>query len=197
MKVLLFSGGIESTCLAYQLRPQILLTIDYGQKARIGEINRAAYLANKMQLEHVVITTDISAIGHGVLSETSVINGDFQPEYWPLRNQMLITFAAMKYAHTSIDEIVIGTVATDSVHPDGNMEFINKINCLLHVQNLNLTVSAPAANKTSLQLIEESKIPFDILGWTFSCHVSDIPCGQCSGCTKTIGIYKLLGHFSG
>src|SRR5690606_26846711 len=119
MKLLLFSGGIESTCLAHLFRPELLLTIDYGQKSAEGEIRSSAFIAKKLDLKHEVLTAHISSLGAGDLAGLPPARKGPATEFWPFRNQHLITLAAMRCAQDGFKEILIGTVSTDSVHEDG------------------------------------------------------------------------------
>jgi 7-cyano-7-deazaguanine synthase in queuosine biosynthesis len=47
---------------------------------------------------------------------------------------MLITLAAMTFSHCATLEILIGTVASDAVHPDGTAEFIEAMSAVLSAQ---------------------------------------------------------------
>ena len=114
------------------------------------------------------------------------------PEFWPFRNQMLITLAAMTFADRSPLEILIGTVATDTIHPDGSPAFIDTMNATLSSQG-RVTLRAPAIGLTGAQLVERADLPTEILGWTFSCHTGEWACGQCRGCAKHNDIKRQFG----
>lgn len=98
MEVLLFSGGIESTCLAYMRRPQICLTVDYGQRCAEGEIRAAQNISSFFNLEHHVLKVDLSSLGSGEMSDENAVSIAPIPEFWPFRNQMLVTIGAMRFA---------------------------------------------------------------------------------------------------
>lgn len=192
MKLLLFSGGVESTCLAFQLRPDFLLTIDYGQKSAKGEIEASSFIADKLKLHHEILNVNISALGVGDLAGRAPIRDGIATEFWPFRNQFLITLAAMYCAPKKVSTLYIGTISTDHLHEDGNPEFISKINNLLRQQAPELEVIAPAIKMNSLELVRASGIPKDLLGWTFSCYRSAVACGQCRGCLKTVELKNQL-----
>lgn len=88
---------------------------------------------------------------------------------------------------------MIGSVATDHVHSDGRPEFLEQINALFAVQDPSIKVVAPASRMTSDELIQQSGIAWDILGWTLSCHVASVGCGECRGCLKHLEVKAALG----
>lgn len=183
MKLLLFSGGLDSSALAWIHRPDICLTVDYGQRPARGEIRAARSLCKAMNLTHEVLRADLAGLGVGTLagSESSQVGG--APEWWPFRNQMLITLAGMKYVTRGITEIMIGAVATD-VHADGQRPFLDAMNTAMSLQEGGIRLTAPAWDTDPVDLIRASGFPDNLLGATFSCHTGEYACGQCRGCAK-------------
>ncbi|WP_372992113.1 7-cyano-7-deazaguanine synthase [Sulfitobacter sp.] len=192
MRALLFSGGVESTCLAYQYRPDVLVTVDYGQIPAAGELRAAAFIANKLKLRHDVISVDASALGSGDLVGRDKASQSKVSESWPFRNQLLLTLAAMKYASQNLRELMIGTVVTDNVHADGTKQFIDRIESLVQCELPQVTISAPAIAETTIDLVRASKVPMELLRWAFSCHKAVVACGTCRGCSKTLDLFKQL-----
>ena len=191
MKALLLSGGIDSAALAYWKRPEILFTIDYGQAVAQAEINSARQIAQATGINHEVLTVrTVPVLGTGSLAKKPSLNFASSPEWWPYRNQWLITIAAMRGISIGVDDILVGSVASDKIHRDGTLVFYEHISGLLTCQEGNIRVSAPAIDLPSEELIRESKIPLSILGWTFSCHISCDPCGACRGCTKHLDVFE-------
>jgi 7-cyano-7-deazaguanine synthase len=184
MEVLLFSGGIESTCLAFMRKPAISLTIDYGQIVSRGEIAAAKNVANHFGFPHEILTIDLANFGSGQLAGRPAITQAAIPEFWPYRNQMLITLAAMRFAGLYDVQIAIGTVKGDSSHQDGTAEFIEKMNSVLAMQEGGTKLIAPAVKLDSIELMLASNIDVDALDMTFSCFSSEYPCGRCRGCIK-------------
>jgi 7-cyano-7-deazaguanine synthase len=184
MDVLLFSGGIESTCLAYMLQPAVCLTIDYGQVVANGEIRAARDIANYFGLTHSILEVDLSQLGSGQMAGKAAIVDARIPEFWPFRNQLLITLAAMKFVNNLNVQIVIGSVKNDSSHKDGTSEFVERMKVILSMQEGGVDLGAPAIHLDSFELIRASRIPVDVLDMTFSCFQSEFPCGQCRGCMK-------------
>ncbi|WP_189410894.1 7-cyano-7-deazaguanine synthase [Neogemmobacter tilapiae] len=192
MKVLLFSGGVESTALAWSYRPDRLAFVDYGQIPAAGERRSAVFLADRLGLPLDQIAADISALGAGDMVARAAASHSKVAEAWPFRNQFLITLAAMRYAGNDLEEIMIGTVATDAVHADGTPTFLSRIQDLLQCELPSLQVTAPAIAIDTLTLVKQSSVPRDLLGWTFSCHRATVACGNCRGCNKTIQLFSEL-----
>lgn len=192
MRLLLFSGGMDSTALAYQERPDVCLTVDYGQRPAAGEIRAAAALSRHMGLRHEVAAVDFSSLGLGSLAGKPSAEIAQAPEWWPYRNQMLITIAGMRFVAEGLKEIIFGAVATD-VHADGKAPFVRAVDRLVQLQEGGVRVAAPAHRLHPMTLIRKSAIPYDLLGATFSCHVLDTPCGTCRGCQKHADTMSRLG----
>lgn len=181
MKLLLLSGGIESSCLAFWQRPDRCLTVDYGQVCAEMEIETATAIARRLKIPHEAIVARPSksfGLPHKKIGYSK------KPEFWPFRNQFLGTVAAMHSFGTSIKEIWFGTVKGDNRFSDGSKIFYKRLGSLISHQEGNIKISAPAINLTTEQLIIKSKTPRSILGATFSCHRSNIACGDCPGCRK-------------
>lgn len=196
MKALLLSGGLDSTTLAYMLKPEYALTIDYGQNCAEAEIRASRIICKRLKIKHHIITIKSNNIGSGDLSTTKASLSAPKTDWWPFRNQLLIT-AASAYIITNnlnINEIFFGTLKTDSYHMDGRVEFFEQMNKLLQLQEGNIKVSTPAIIYTSSELIQKSKIELSLLCWAHSCHKSNFPCGNCRGCFKQQNVFKELGY---
>lgn len=193
MRALLFTGGLDSTALAWMLRPERLVFFDYGQRPARGEERAARAAAAAMEIELDVRAVDMSAFGHGTMSARAASSAfpSKAPEFWPYRNQMLITLAAMTYAADPLSEILVGTVVGDDAHPDGSRDFISAADELIRLQS-GVRVLAPAIDMTTLQLVRKAAVPKSVLGWTFSCHTGEWACGSCRGCNKHRQVIECL-----
>jgi 7-cyano-7-deazaguanine synthase len=183
MKVLLLSGGLDSSALAWWYRPDVCATVNYGQRPASGEIAASTAIAAELAIRHELITVDLQKLGSGMLSGEAAIEKARAPEFWPYRNQMLITLAAMKFIGEGLSEITIGAVSTD-IHADGQDPFLSGIDSLMRCQEGSVRVTAPARRMTSMELLKHSRFPRSLLGLTFSCHAAEYACGQSRGCVK-------------
>ena len=192
-RALLLSGGMDSTCLAYWRNPDLAITIDYGHKAAQGEIRAASAICEALGIEHHIIRADLSALGSGDLAGTPADPNAPASEWWPYRNQMLVTLAAMECIKHDVGVLEIGALRTDGFHVDGRREFVEALSALLSMQEGGLKLEAPAADYSAEELVHMSGIPMEILAWSHSCHVSDYACGYCRGCRKHYETMEEIG----
>lgn len=190
---ILLSGGMDSIALAYWKRPEIAITLDYGQKPAEAEVVASKEVAKMLCMEHYILTVDCSMLGAGNMTDVGQIPLSPSPEWWPYRNQLLVTLAAMKAIQLGVDELLLGTVLSDGIHADGTKQFYESINALMRIQEGAIHISAPAIDMTTEDLIKVSGVPESLLLWAHSCHVANNPCGRCRGCMKYREVRAHLG----
>lgn len=193
-RALLLSGGLDSIALAYWQKPDRAFTVDYGQASAAGEIRAATTVSRLLGISHEVLRADCSSLGSGDLLNRPPDPRAPATEWWPFRNQMLVTFAAMRAVALGVGEIMVGSVATDGFHLDGTAEFYGRLDALLTYQEGNIRVSAPAIALTSVELIRRSGAGPDLLACGHSCHTAPFACGQCRGCEKHRDVFRELGY---
>jgi 7-cyano-7-deazaguanine synthase len=195
MELLLLSGGLESAALAAWRRPTLTLTIDYGQRPAAGEVEAAAAVCQELGLDHHVLRVDCSEVGAGLLAAEEPLNGAPSPEWWPYRNQLLVTLAAGWGLPRGATRITVGSVAGDGRrHVDGTAAFYTALSAVISMQEGSLSVDVPAIQLTSDELIERSGITDAVLGWTHSCHRANLACGACPGCAKRREVLARIGR---
>lgn len=192
--LLLLSGGLDSSAIAAWLRPTLCLTIDYGQRAAQAEITSSTQICKELALPHIIMEVNIGEFGNGDMANGEASVHSKNSEFWPFRNQFLITVGAMVAMQHGCDRILIGSVVTDLRHKDGTEEFLTAMNKLLIIQEGKLSLFAPGIKLSSIELIQKSTITTGTLGWCHSCHKSNFACGQCRGCFKHSEIMGALGY---
>jgi 7-cyano-7-deazaguanine synthase len=191
---LLLSGGMDSIAIAWWKRPQWAVTIDYGQKAATAEKIAAAQICKELDIAHEIITVDCSALGSGDMVHSPPDAQATTSDWWPYRNQLLITLACMRAITREVQVLYIGTVRSDGEsHRDGSSEFVARIDGLMAYQEGGLRVVAPAIEHTTAQLVKTAGVPPGLLAWAHSCHKADIACGNCRGCNKYLATFSDLG----
>jgi len=190
---LLLSGGMDSVAIAYMRRPSLAITIDYGQLAAAGEIRAASAVADALGIRHVIIRVDLRPLGSGDMVGQRAIDLAPVSEWWPFRNQMLMTLASMRAINDGICHLLIGSVKDDRIHADGTREFIAAMDTLVGLQEGGMTIEAHAIELTTVELIRKSEVPTEILAWAHSCHVAQYACGVCRGCYKHYRTCEALG----
>lgn len=191
--LLLFSGGLDSTALAALLRPELLF-VDYGQRPAKSEKAAATRIAELLELQLHAVELGIGDFGAGLLHGGRTVPDAPSPEWWPYRNQFLATAAAAFAIQTGCESVALGSVCGDGErHRDGSADFYRLLNELVSFQEGGVTIDAPAIGLTTEDLLRDSALPDSMLGWTFSCHRSNRPCGSCPGCWKRRRVLSSLG----
>jgi len=190
--VLLLSGGIDSTALAVWRRPKIAVTIDYGQRSAVGELRAARRVAAVLDIAHESVSCDLAALGSGDLSSAPPAECAPVSEWWPFRNQLLVTIGAMAAVKHGLTTVLIGCVKTDARHVDGAPDFLGAIDRVVALQEGGVRVAAPAIELTTAELVREARVPRHLLRAAFSCHRAEFACGTCAGCRKAISTFADL-----
>lgn len=196
---LLLSGGMDSISIAWWKRPQWAVTIDYGQKAAAAEKLSAVQICKELGIEHEIITVDCSVLGSGDMAHTAPDAHATTSDWWPYRNQLLITLACMRAISREVQTLYIGTVKSDGgSHRDGTPGFVSRMDGLLAYQEGVLHIVAPAIEYTTVELVRMAAVPSGLLAWAHSCHKAEIACGNCRGCNKYLATFAELGsEYSG
>ena len=184
---------MDSISLAYWKRPTFAFTINYGQKPAFAEIQAAREVSKFLGIEHHVIEVDCSSLGSGDMSGNEPLSVAPVTEWWPYRNQLLVTLASMKAVAFGVMELYVGSVKTDFSHRDGTIEFYSYLSQLIRYQEGNISISSPAIDMSTTELIQKSGIPNSLLLWAHSCHTSNSPCMNCNGCKKYLFTLQELG----
>lgn len=191
---LLLSGGMDSISIAYWKSPDVAFTVNYGQLSAEGELQAASAVCQALNIKHEVLKVDCRSLGSGDLSGKPPNPLAPVVEWWPFRNQLLLTLAGMRAIGLGVKTLLFGSVKTDSTHADGREEFFNKVDEVFSYQEGQIRIAAPAINLTTSELIRVSGIPLSLLAWSHSCHVADLACGNCRGCFKYNAVMKELGY---
>jgi 7-cyano-7-deazaguanine synthase len=193
-RALLLSGGMDSTALAWAIRPELAITIDYGQLAAAGELRAAESVCEALGVRRRVLRVNCQELGSGDMAGTEASVVSPVSEWWPFRNQLLITLAAGVALKEGVTSLVLGVVASDGCHADGRLEFFENMRRVLRGQEGGLELEVPAICESTAALCRRVDVPFEILAWAHSCHVSEYACGICRGCKKHRETMRELGY---
>jgi len=192
--VLLLSGGLDSTALAQLYRPTLSVVIDYGQRCAQAETQAACAVGRALDLRVQTLRVDLTAIGAGLLADDKPVDHAPSPEWWPYRNQLLVTTGAALALHEKLDTVLVGTVNGDGErHVDGTPAFYDLLDRVISLQEGGIRVAAPALPYSSAELITLSGLQEDVAAYTVSCHRANLPCGTCPGCHKRVGVLRDVG----
>ena len=185
---------MDSVALAWGLRPDLAITIDYGQLAAGGEIRAATAVCQTVGIPHRVVRVDCRCLGSGDMAGTASMPMAPVTEWWPFRNQLVITFGAATALQEGMTHLAIAAVSNDASHADGRREFFEAMNRVLQIQEGAVVLETPALEDTTVSLCRRVSIPFEILAWSHSCHTSEHACGWCRGCRKHRESMRELGY---
>jgi 7-cyano-7-deazaguanine synthase len=183
---ILLSGGIDSAAVAFWKKPELAITVDYGQAPSEAEMQAARVIARHLNIFHLTVEMGLRDVGAGIMADGApTVRSAPSPEWWPFRNQLLVTVGAMACIRSGCNQLLIGTIASDNRHADGNSHFIELLDSLLQQQEGGVRLVAPAMQFSSEELVQISGIPNSLLAWCHSCHTGNAACGSCRGCVKS------------
>ena len=185
----LFSGGLDSTVLLYDLLHQEAhvhcLLFNYGQK-HLKELDCAESIC-----EHLKVNYDRVALAPKVFYRSTLTQRDGslvgRDTVVPNRNMVMISIAA-SYALSFGGTAVTWAANADDAetYPDCRFEFFTKMNEALRIcDNRRIEVHAPYIQRSKRQVVEIGRklnVPFDS---TWSCYTGNTEhCGKCGACIQ-------------
>ena len=198
-RLMLLSGGLDSAAVAATERPERALFVDYGQEAAEAERAAAKKIAQILEMELDEVTVDASTIGSGALVSEEPLEMAPSPEWFPFRNQLLVTIAATHAIRTGHQSILLGTVADDGHrHADGTHRFVASLDAVLRNQEGKIRLAAPHAGTSTSQLLtrlerRDTELRDKIVAATYSCDISATACGECNSCQRRAALLAALG----
>ena len=202
--VIIFSGGLDSTCSVKFLRSKYDLyglTFSYGQRAN-AEVKAATTLASKLNLaQHKVI--DISFMKE-IYGSTNVLTSTNKgiPQSFdysivvPIRNAVFLSIASAWAFSLNASVVAYGAHTGDINYPDCRPAFAEKIESAFNEgesdgikHGLRSHISIWSPYRQGLSKVDLLRAGLEALGdcifQTWSCyHDGDIHCGNCESCTN-------------
>lgn len=201
--LLLASGGLDSTTVAYWLRERgatvLPIFFDYGQHCVETEW---ATLRDVLPNDavHPPRRIDISAIFQGsrsrLISEPDLWTESVEPLdlYIPYRTLLFFSSGAAIAQTLGLFEVYSGFInSSHAKELDCSADFLNNLDAL--AENVGaVRFRMPFREKTKTDVVEIAKLLNVPIGRTFSCQVfSDIPCGACPNCVERLGAIAQAG----
>jgi 7-cyano-7-deazaguanine synthase len=204
--VLLASGGMDSTTLAYELaaseRVFTPLFIDYGQHCRdTEEAALRAVLPNGSKQRIVAVRlADVYAGSRSRLIEaadlwTTEISAD--DLYLPYRSLLLLSVgAAYAQAHGCMD-LYAAFINSNHAHEiDCTTEFFEKLSAVFEGYG-GVRVCLPFRHMTKLEVLTRALELGAPVESTYSCQASpDTPCGACPNCVDRLEAIARLNELT-
>ncbi|GIG02089.1 7-cyano-7-deazaguanine synthase QueC [Catellatospora citrea] len=201
--VLVLSGGLDSTVLAYRLRADgaqlTALSFDYGQRHR-RELEYASRTAHRLGAEHHVI--DLASIT-GLLTGSALTDRDvtvpdghytdlsMRATVVPNRNALMLDIAVAVAVARGAGAVAFGAHSGDHpIYPDCRPAFVSAYRRMAQLANAGFavdgfTVLAPFIGLAKSDIVtigEQVNVPF---GDSWSCYKGgDVHCGTCGTCVE-------------
>ena len=200
MKALvLFSGGLDSTVLATQMKKDAeetrLLSIDYGQR-HAKELDHSQKVADHLGLAHEILKLPQlgQILGGSSLTDKSMTlpEGHYAEESMkstvvPNRNMILLALAGGHALSIGFDTIAYAAHAGDhTIYPDCRPEFADAMDTALGLADWNtLSLHRPYVEMTKSELVSLGDKLEAPLHLTWSCYAGgEIHCGKCGTCVE-------------
>lgn len=187
-KILLLSGGIDSTAALFLFEPDIALTINMNisyNKQELKAINSIKKLAKEFNLKTEFVSD----------SDFIHLNKFEQPDAnIPLRNLYLIAYAVNYAILNDFNgaEIVLVVQKDEMSIPDRSEKFFTQAEQLLsYLGDIPVKLSLPFLNKDKTDIVADLINKYGklkakrILFYTYSCYKgNDRECGLCKACVR-------------
>jgi 7-cyano-7-deazaguanine synthase len=206
--VVLFSGGLDSTVLVYDLLNEgadlKLLSIDYGQRHE-KELKSSSEIAEFLGLEHEILRLPMlnNLLGGSALTDPSIslpeghyAEDSMKATVVPNRNMILLSLAAGHAISLQFDTVAYAAHAGDhTIYPDCRPEFATAMDEALKLCDWNtVSLYRPFVQLSKHDLVRKGKqlgVPFEK---TWSCYAgNDKHCGKCGTCVERKEAFELVG----
>jgi 7-cyano-7-deazaguanine synthase len=205
--VLLLSGGVDSTALAYYLANNQsqrvhAVTFRYGQRNADREIAAAARTARRLFLRHTVIElhpnvfaeTALTGFGEIPWAPTSDVDAT-SPVVVPGRNTVFLVSAASVGLYDGATSVYFATTAEDSAaFPDCRIGYLAALNSLLKVAGMGSQVIAPFISRSKAEVVGIGAEAGADWADAYSCYVGKAAhCGKCGACLGRLAAFAEAG----
>ena len=204
--VVLFSGGLDSTVLATQMKEEAretrLLSIDYGQR-HAKELHHSQKVADHLGLGHEILQLPQlgQILGGSSLTDKSMTlpEGHYAEESMkstvvPNRNMILLALAGGHALSLGFDTIAYAAHAGDhTIYPDCRPEFADAMNNALGLADWkDLNLHRPYVEMTKSDLVSLGNQLDAPLHLTWSCYAGgENHCGKCGTCVERKEAFEL------
>jgi 7-cyano-7-deazaguanine synthase len=199
--IVVFSGGLDSTVVAYWARKQgyevHALTFKYGQIAE-KEVKHAVLIAEKLGVPVKIIDLDslrdvftgVTALCDKNIELTSTFT---QPIIVPFRNAIFLSVAVAYAISIGAVEVFYGAQGSDDpFYPDCRKEFYKSFeNTAKLGTGTEIRIEAPFSSLQKSEVLKIGKqlgVPFEL---TWSCYRGEEKhCGTCESCVNRKNAFK-------
>ncbi|MCP4445887.1 MAG: 7-cyano-7-deazaguanine synthase QueC [Myxococcales bacterium] len=207
--VAIFSGGMDSTTMLYQLLAEghevKAIGFDYGQRHAV-ELKAAKAIAARSQVAYE--TVDLQSLGPIIAGQSSQVNpnvevpdGHYSEDSMkatvvPNRNMIMLAVAVAHAISIDYDAICYGAHAGDhTIYPDCRAEFVEAMKTSIGLcdwKKITLLTPFVDISKADIAAIGgRISVPFEM---TWSCYKGGTThCGTCGTCVERREAFELAG----
>jgi 7-cyano-7-deazaguanine synthase len=180
--ILLYSGGLDSTVLLYEMRPAAAVFFDYGQ-THTKEKEKAKWHCGKLAIPFHIITLPTL--------QGSSLTGGTGTFIVPARNLIFLAMAANFAIARGHDQITIGANASDrDLFPDCRLGFLEYVRHAILDSGYELRIEAPLLYMTKHEIAQRARVLGVKRSMVWSCYAGgEEPCGACQACKAEEGIW--------
>lgn len=204
--VVILSGGLDSTTLAYDLLESGLeihaVTFDYGQKHK-KEISYAQKTCKALSLPQKIIPMQFMSglLNSSLTTDVPVPEGHYAEESMkstvvPNRNMIMLSIAGGYALSIGAEILAYGAHAGDhTIYPDCRPEFIDLMDEALQICHWEpLHLAAPYSEMTKGEIVKRGlDLGVDYAN-TWTCYKGkEHPCGKCGSCIERAEAFEFAG----
>jgi 7-cyano-7-deazaguanine synthase len=196
MKLLIYSGGLDSTVLLHHYKNDIALAIsfDYGSKHNEREIFFAKKNCEMLGIRHIVIPLPFFNYFKSDLLKNGgdIPAGDYAEENMhstvvPFRNGIMLSIAAGIAESEQLEGVLLANHGGDhSIYPDCRPEFIRAIDEAVRLGTYaGIRILSPYAEISKRDIAMKGKELGVDFSKTYSCYNGgELHCGICATCLE-------------
>lgn len=205
-RVLIYSGGLDSTTLLHYKKDEIALAIsfDYGSNHNAREIECARWQCASLGIEHLVIPLAFM----GQYFRSSLLSGgedipeghyedaNMKSTVVPFRNGIMLAIAAGMAESRGLNTVMIANHSGDhAIYPDCRPEFIKAMCDATHAGTYNnVTIEAPFTLMTKDEIVKLGLSLGIDYSHTYSCYKGgEKHCGKCGTCVERLEAFQIAG----
>lgn len=205
--IALVSGGLDSLVAAWAAREQsvitTVMTFDYGQRARLRELEAGERLARRLDSRFIPLRLPwLGQLGHSALTDQTApvpmvqttclddpehTRPDARAVWVPNRNGVFVNVAAAYAEALDCDAIVCGFNAEEAAtFPDNSLAFMEAADRFLALSTLrHPRILSPTARLRKQEIVVLGQQLGAPLEWVWSCyHGGERHCWQCESCQR-------------
>jgi 7-cyano-7-deazaguanine synthase len=209
-KVIIISGGMDSTTLLYDLVQQYgaenirALSFDYGSKHNWIELPLAKKSCEKLGVEHEIINlreifshfTSTLLQGGEAIPEGHYAQPNMKLTIVPNRNSILLSCAVGLAESIGGDKVFYGAHGGDHfIYEDCRPEFIKAFSAAEKLGTVNgIEIEAPYSDKNKITILTrgiELGVDYSLTHTCYAPNEKGESCGKCGACCERLEAFKL------